>query len=161
MENQDIITDSHARSIIKGITWRITGTLDTMVMAFIVTGELTNAIKIGFTEVFTKIFLYYLHERVWNNVAYGRIAGAGPSHSRSLIKGITWRVIGTLDTILISYIITGHSLKAFKIGGLEVFSKIGLFYLHERLWSIIKWGRIRKPALAIPVPAGDLNDKKD
>jgi len=151
MEKQGIIADSHARSVIKGITWRITGTIDTVVMAFIVTGELTHAIKIGATEVFTKIILYYLHERLWNNIAFGRIAGTGPSHGRSLIKGISWRIIGTLDTILVSYLITGHSLKAFKIGGLEVFSKIGLFYLHERLWARIKWGRVIKQIVPVPV----------
>jgi len=111
------MTDSHARSVIKGITWRITGTIDTMIMAFIVTGELHNAIKIGLTEVFTKILLFYLHERLWNIIPFGRIDGVGPTHARSLVKGISWRAVGTMDTIFISYLITGQSLKAFKIGG--------------------------------------------
>jgi len=136
------MTDSHARSVIKGITWRVTGTIDTMIMAFIVTGELHNAIKIGLTEVFTKILLFYLHERLWNIIPFGRIDGVGPTHARSLVKGISWRVVGTMDTIFISYLITGHSLKAFKIGGFEVFSKIALYYIHERIWGRIKWGRI-------------------
>ena len=136
------MTDSHARSVIKGITWRVTGTIDTMIMAFIVTGELSNAIKIGLTEIFTKILLFYLHERLWNIIPFGRIDGVGPTHARSLVKGISWRMVGTMDTIFISYLITGHSLKAFKIGGFEVFSKIALYYIHERIWGKIKWGRI-------------------
>lgn len=136
------MTDSHARSVIKGITWRITGTIDTMIMAFIVTGELHNAIKIGLTEIFTKILLFYLHERLWNIIPFGRIDGVGPTPARSLVKGISWRVVGTMDTIFISYLITGHSLKAFRIGGFEVFSKIALYYIHERIWGKIKWGRI-------------------
>lgn len=148
-----IMTDSHARSVVKGITWRITGTIDTMIMAFIVTGELNNAIKIGLTEVFTKIILFYLHERLWNIIPFGRIDGVGPTHARSLVKGISWRVVGTMDTILISYLITGHSLKAFKIGGFEVFSKITLYYLHERIWGKIKWGRIWTPASVTQTPA--------
>lgn len=139
-----LFEDSHKRSVIKGITWRITGSIDTIVMAFIVTGELNHAIKIGATEVLTKIVLYYLHERIWNNVSFGRVNGKAPSHLRSLIKGVSWRAVGTMDTIFISYLITGESLSALKIGGLEVFSKIALFYVHERIWARIKWGRIFK-----------------
>lgn len=148
MENQATLEDSHFRSIIKGITWRITGTIDTMVMAFIVTGQLSNAIKIGLVEVCTKLILYYLHERFWNRISYGRINGVGPSHSRSLIKGISWRAIGTLDTIFVSYLITGQTLSALKIGGLEIFSKIALYYFHERIWATVKWGRISKTKVA-------------
>jgi len=151
------MTDSHARSVVKGITWRITGTIDTMIMAFIVTGELENAIKIGLTEVFTKIFLFYLHERLWNIIPFGRIDGVGPTHARSLVKGISWRVVGTMDTIFISYLITGHSLKAFKIGGFEVFSKITLYYIHERIWGKIKWGRIWSTT---PAPSAEINITK-
>jgi uncharacterized membrane protein len=136
------MTDSHVRSVIKGITWRMTGTIDTMVLAFIVTGTVLNAVKIGFTEVFTKIVLYYLHERLWNIIPFGRIHGVGPTHLRSLIKGVSWRAVGTMDTIVVSYFITGQWLTAIKIGAFEVITKIFLFYLHERVWGKIKWGRI-------------------
>jgi uncharacterized membrane protein len=135
------LADSHPRSVIKGITWRITGTLDTMLMAFIVTGQLGSAVKIGLTEVLTKIGLYYLHERLWNVIKFGRTE-TGPTHGRSLTKGVSWRAVGTMDTIVISYFITGQWFNSLKIGGLEIFSKITLYYLHERLWARIKWGRI-------------------
>src|SRR5690349_4282192 len=97
--------DSHKRSVLKGITWRMTGTMDTMVMAFIVTGQLSNALKIGFTEVMTKVVLYYFHERLWNIIPFGR-RDIGPTHARSLSKGVSWRAVGTMDTIVVSYFIT-------------------------------------------------------
>jgi len=134
--------DAHLRSLIKGITWRITGTIDTMVMAFLVTGHTVNAIKIGLTEVLTKIGLYYLHERLWNIIPFGRIPGVGPTHLRSLSKGVSWRIVGTMDTIVISYFITGEWKSALTIGSFEVFTKIILFYLHERIWGKVKWGRV-------------------
>lgn len=134
--------DSNLRSFVKGVTWRITGTIDTMVMAFIVTGHIENAVKIGLTEVFTKVGLYYLHERLWNIIRFGRIDGVGPTHARSLIKGVSWRAVGTMDTIFIAYFFTKNSLSALKIGGFEVFSKILLYYLHERIWGKLKWGRV-------------------
>ncbi|HYG35102.1 MAG TPA: DUF2061 domain-containing protein [Clostridia bacterium] len=62
-------------------------------------------------------------------------------HYRSLLKAISWRVTGTLDTILISFLITGHIKLAVSIGLVEVFTKIGLFYLHERVWHKIPLGR--------------------
>ena len=58
--------DSTSKSIIKTISWRIVGTIDTMVIAYVLTGELTLAASIGTVEVFTKMILYYFHERFWN-----------------------------------------------------------------------------------------------
>ena len=61
------------RSILKAISWRATGTADTMVISFLVTGQIKLALSIGVFELFTKTCLYYLHERVWNRIAFGRI----------------------------------------------------------------------------------------
>lgn len=63
---------------------------------------------------------------------------------RSIVKSVSWRTIGTIDTILISYIITGKPGLAFSIGGIEVFSKMALYYFHERTWNRIGFGRIKK-----------------
>ncbi|MBX7041863.1 MAG: DUF2061 domain-containing protein [Ignavibacteria bacterium] len=131
-------------SLLKGISWRIIGTLDTILLSFIFTGKLNLAVKIGGIELFTKIFLYYVHERVWGKLKVGRqsIASGGvisyeDKHWRSVAKGISWRVIGTLDTIVIAYLVTGQITQAFEIGFTEVFTKMFLFYLHERLWNKI------------------------
>ncbi len=60
---------------------------------------------------------------------------------RSLLKTISWRVIGTLDTILISWLITGAMTLALSIGTIELISKMVLYFFHERLWNQIKWGK--------------------
>ena len=57
---------SHARSLTKAFTWRITATLTTAIIAYIVTGELNTAAVIGGIEFVLKFFIYYGHERVWN-----------------------------------------------------------------------------------------------
>jgi adenylylsulfate kinase len=59
------------------------------------------------------------------------------SRLKSLIKGISWRIIGTIDTLFVAFLITGDTLKSLSIGGIEIFTKIFLYYLHERLWSRI------------------------
>ena len=60
---------------------------------------------------------------------------------RSVAKTISWRVIGTLDTVIISWLITGTLALAFSIGALEFVSKMLLYFFHERAWAKIKWGK--------------------
>ncbi len=61
------------RSFVKALSWRATGTADTILISFLITGEAKMAFSIGFIELFTKIFLYYVHERVWNKLSFGRV----------------------------------------------------------------------------------------
>ena len=65
----------------------------------------------------------------------------GETKRRSIVKAITWRTLGTLDTIVIAYILTGEIKTAVSIGGIEVFTKMFLYFFHERIWNFIKWGK--------------------
>lgn len=69
---EDCNSDSPKRSIAKSISWRIIGTLDTIIISWIVTGTLTLAFSIGFIELLTKMVLYFFHERIWNTIKWGR-----------------------------------------------------------------------------------------
>ncbi len=60
---------------------------------------------------------------------------------RSIVKAVSWRATGSIDTFVVSFIITGKPIIALSISGVEVFTKILLFYLHERLWNKLKFGR--------------------
>jgi len=64
-----------------------------------------------------------------------QVSEKGKDHLISFTKGISWRLIGTIDTILISYLITGQWKFALSIGSVEVFTKIILFYFHDRVWA--------------------------
>jgi uncharacterized membrane protein len=64
--------EQNKRSFIKAVTWRITGTVDTFVISFFITGKLSYATAISITEIATKIFLYYMHERIWNIISWGK-----------------------------------------------------------------------------------------
>ena len=59
---------------------------------------------------------------------------------RSLLKTISWRIVGTLDTMALGWIITGSPLVGLKIGALELVTKFVLYYLHERAWLRSKFG---------------------
>jgi uncharacterized membrane protein len=63
------------------------------------------------------------------------------THARSVLKAISWRALGTLDTFAISWLFTGRVEIAGSIAGLEIVTKIAWYYLHERVWAAIHWGR--------------------
>jgi len=137
--------ETHARSLIKAVSWRVTATCDTFFISWLITGELLLAGSIAGTEVLTKIGLYYLHERAWARLRWGR-ARLGDGHARSLAKAVSWRVTGTIDTFIISLLVTGEVALAGGIAATEVMTKLGLFYLHERIWARLGWGTGRAEA---------------
>lgn len=126
--------NSRKRHITKTITWRIVGTLDTIILSWIIIGNPFTGLKIGLIEVVSKMILYYFHERLWFK---SKIKN---NNKRHLLKTVTWRVLGTLDTIIIAWIITGNGLIGLKIGLAEVVTKIVLYYLHEKVWFKINFG---------------------
>ena len=65
-------SESSLRSLFKAVTWRVCGSLDTTVLAFLFTGNLKVSAAIGGTEVLTKIALYYMHERFWTRISFGK-----------------------------------------------------------------------------------------
>ena len=66
------------------------------------------------------------------------------SKTRSVLKSISWRIIGTIDTMVISYLIVGNTSVALSIGGIEVISKMVLYFAHERIWNYLKMGKNEK-----------------
>lgn len=83
-------SDRPIRSLAKAISWRVTGSLDTMLLSWFFTKSLTIAAAIGLTEVVTKMVLYYLHERVWNRISLGRAQGMeGPWEEAKNTSGAT------------------------------------------------------------------------
>jgi len=129
-----MLKKSQKRHIAKTITWRITGTLDTIVLSWMISGNPLASLKIGGAEVITKMIFYYFHERLWFK------AHIENSNKRHLLKTVTWRILGTIDTIALAWIITGNALIGLKIGAAEVITKMVLYYLHESLWYRTNFG---------------------
>lgn len=60
---------------------------------------------------------------------------------RSVAKAVSWRIIGTLDTLVISYLLTGEVVVAASIASIDFVTKMFLYFFHERLWNKIGWGK--------------------
>ncbi len=72
-------------------------------------------------------------------------------HLRSIVKAVSWRLLGTFATVGIVYIYTGEVVLAAEVGAFELFSKICIFYAHERMWARISWGSTTQATTAEPV----------
>lgn len=70
------------------------------------------------------------------------IAKPNSTRLRSIAKTISWRTVGSIDTLLLGYIFTGSFVIAGSIASTEVVTKIALYYFHERGWAHVKWGRM-------------------
>ena len=132
------------RSLLKAISWRAVGTIDTMILCLLFLGNIGQALTIGFAEIFTKVALYYGHERLWERIPFWRDAHGGETRRRSVVKTMSWRGFATLDTFILSYLITSKPGAAAGIATAELVTKTLLYYVHERAWS----ARQRNQALA-------------
>ena len=137
--------ESHIRSILKGISWRFIATTDTILVVLLVTClagacSIENALKIGFAEFFIKLAIYYFHERIWQHFRKGEAI----TKKRTIYKSVSWRIVATSLT----FIISGAILESFNeialfIALTELITKFVLYYFHERLWLKLPLGRIR------------------
>ena len=122
------------RHLAKTITWRIIGTLDTFLLSWLISGNIKFGSQIALMELVTKMVLYYLHERVWFK------SKIKSSNKRHILKTFSWRGVGTVDTFILGWIVTGNPLTGLKIGGAEVLTKMLLYFGHEKLWYRIDFG---------------------
>ena len=137
--------ESHIRSLLKGISWRVIATTDTVLVVLLITClfgmcSIEDALAIGTVEFLLKFVVYYVHERIWQSARSKR----GVSPRQTLYKTLSWRLIATTMTFLISgAVLDRFDEIALYIALTELFTKFVLYYLHERLWLKIPLGRIR------------------
>lgn len=142
-----MVDKSYKRHIAKTITWRFIGTIDTIILSWIITGNPFIGFKLGIAEITTKSILYYLHERVWYKINLTKEGVTLESRKRHLLKTITWRLFGTLDTMVLAWIISGDPMAALQIGLVEIVTKMVLYYLHERVWYKVNYGLLNRKNL--------------
>ena len=71
------------------------------------------------------------------------------THRRSIVKALSWRVVALFITASVAWIITGSLGYGAIIGGIDTVIKLVTYYLHERLWNRIAFGRVREPEYQI------------
>ena len=154
------------RHVIKAISWRIVGTLDTWLISWLLLTYIGDvplfeinidpkvklkaakaASMIAVLELISKTILYYFHERIWYKISWVYIR----HKYRHIIKTFSWRLIGAIDTILLVFIVfyfmfsstKGAASIAISMFSIEVITKMILYYFHERIWFISNYGVIK------------------
>ena len=104
------------------------------------TGELKNAFAVGLPDAVFKLFVYYLHERLWLSVALQTLPRP------LLMKSLSWKTIAIAMTMSVAYMVTGSVDVAMKLGWVDFLLKMLTFYLHEQLWHhAIHFGKTIEP----------------
>jgi len=134
----------HLRSALKALCWRLIAFIDTVLVVLVVTCffgacNLNDALKIGASEFLLKLAIYYFHERIWLKI----LKKQASTNKEVLYKTISWRIIATVTTFIISgVILNGFNQIAFYIAFIELFTKFVLYYIHEKLWLKLPLGKI-------------------
>jgi uncharacterized membrane protein len=138
--------ESHARSIAKMLTVRVCFTLSHILNGFIVTGSLMTGVTIASFAVVINMLLFWAHERGWNWVQWNRKPKDDiffiDGHPRTISKSVTWRALITMNNFIIPYIATGSWKAALAFLTIATVMNIVVYYTHERVWNIFKWGKI-------------------
>lgn len=125
---------SRKRHLLKAISWRFFGSSTTFLLSWLVTGNMIIGLSISGIETFTKIVLYYLHERLWFK------SDIKNTNRRHALKTLTWRAIGTIDTIIIAWLFLNNVGESLNLGLYDTTLKLVLYYVHEKIWYRIDFG---------------------
>ena len=97
-------------------------------------------LKIGASEFILKLVIFYFHERIW--LRY--LDKQATTRKEILFKSISWRIVATVTTYIISGIIlNGFDEVVLYIALTELFTKFVLYYFHEKIWLKLPLGKIR------------------
>lgn len=141
------MADTLQRSASKTATYRFTGSSITSALAFLATGNIGSALSIGAKDVFWKSILYFSNERIWNNIKFGRYVDeerpneTRDTFSRVLVKGLIYRLVGSVASGAITYGTTGDSNVSFNVGTSDFVIKFGIFIGHELGWDKLSFGK--------------------
>jgi len=131
------------RTTLRGIGWRIIVSLITAITSYILIGSFLIAISIVGAEFIIKLFGFVLFEKLFaKHVSYG-IKNNKESIKRTLLKGFFWRIVATLMTVTITFVITGNLETTGAMALIDFPLKLTLYTIYEQLlWGKIKWGKI-------------------
>ena len=137
--------DNRLRSLVKSVSFRSMVVISDSFVVTLITGNIPEVFQVVLFTNAASTVLYYLHERIWNMLGWQKVLRGhldGEHISRSLVKAISFRIVVVTSDFLIITTVTGSSSAA---TGIAVFTNLFstlLYFLHERIWNNISWGRI-------------------
>lgn len=139
-------SDSQKRTLTKVVTYRLLISCSHIINGLLVSGSLVLGLQIAGLAAVVNSILFWFHERMWNWLQWNKrnsdnklfVEGA----PRSISKIVTWRIFSMSSNFLIPYFITGSWGSAATFLGIAVVVNMALYYIHERVWNSIVWGKL-------------------
>lgn len=130
-----MIKESHKRSIVRSIIWRLIGILALAIITWSFTQSLIQTSAITFLHHFVFIWVYYLHERLWQRIKW-------EGRKRTIARICLYElVLGQGILALITYAITGSIQHMTGITLFYIFNKLWIYALYDKIWQKIGWGK--------------------
>jgi uncharacterized membrane protein len=143
--------ETHQRTIAKTLTIRVLFTLSHILNGYIVTGDFIIGAQIAGVAALINMTLFWLHDRGWEFANWNRKPEDTKifvdGHPRTISKSITWRILITINNFMIPFIMTGSWQSAVAFLGIATVMNLIIYYAHERVWNIIRWGKREKDAV--------------
>lgn len=138
-----MIRETHARTITKAIIYRILSVIAIMIITLAFGGTIEQAMSVGAVVIVLGTTIYYIHDRIWVRTNWYRSLEGKDNHWRSILKTIIYRLVTMTAAFFIATFILGSSGGAatgFAIA--QAVTNMTLFYIVERVFNSINWGRI-------------------
>lgn len=138
-----MIRETHARTITKAIIYRILSVIAIMLITLAFGGTIEQAMSVGAVVIVLGTTIYYIHDRIWVRTNWYRSLEGKDNHWRSILKTIIYRLVTMTAAFFIATFILGSSGGAatgFAIA--QAVTNMTLFYIVERVFNSINWGRI-------------------
>jgi uncharacterized membrane protein len=134
--------DTHARTIVKAVTFRIQTIALHWVITYMFTGSASKSTQMVFTITTINMIYYWLQERYFAHVAYGW-AGTDLKR-RSLIKAVLYKTWSLAVSLIVGYIVLGNMGDAGLLTVIKQAIAFADFYIFERIWNRVRWGRAQE-----------------
>lgn len=137
--------ERHPRTVAKLITWRVVMLATQTLAGFLTTGNATTGFQIAMILAIINTILFWLHDRLWNILNWGRIKDTkkefNEKYLRTIVKSITWRILMIIVITSVAYLRTGNFKTAVLFMSTAAILAILAYWFHERIWNIIRWGK--------------------
>lgn len=137
--------EKQPRSISKVVSWRIIMTISHVINGLLVSGSIAIAAQIAGMAAIINSVLFWIHERVWNRIEWKREQNQkikfNEKQPRTISKVVSWRIIITISNFAIPFFTTGDYTKALAFMTIATFVNMGLYWVHERVWNRVIWGK--------------------
>lgn len=131
-------THTPLRTAVKAVSWRVFATCTTMAIAFVITGSMGTAFKVGIPDFVAKFLVFYAFERFW------LLENMQTLKHRTLLKLLSWKALAVAISMAVTLYVTGSLAVSLKLGPIDTTLKTAMLYLHERMWEGVAWGKTIK-----------------